>query len=410
MLSSVKPKVFFNSFIIFISTITLSSLPSNVTAESPPDWRAEITAAATKDMKTNNTPSIQIAVAHDGKVIFENAYGLADLENKVIATSQTRYRIASISKWFTATAAMMLVEQGKLDLEKRVQFYCDEYPEKDWPITTRHLLTHTSGIPHYRDFHNEIDNAQTQSAKLAIERQRDRAALGRYTRYTQVTPPLENFKDNQLMFKPGSEWQYTSHGYRLLGCVLEGAAKHSYNDIVQELIFDPVGLKNTLQDDAWAIVPGRASGYRLSRSNPIRRADMRDISENLPAGGHLSTATDLVKFAQAFQRYSLVSEKNVSLMSSQYINSDIKPKLPAWRYAIPNKFNYGYGVMLFPLENSNWIGHTGQQPGASSIVISVPEKKLSIAVLTNVKGWRGYISFMKQIENIVSKGLSLEQE
>ena len=106
---------------------------------------------AAQEMENSGTPSLQIAIGSKGRVVFEGAYGWADLENKVPATSKSRYRTASVSKWFTAIAAMKLAEAGKLDLDAPIQRYCSSYPKKRWTITTRQLLTHTSGIRHYID-------------------------------------------------------------------------------------------------------------------------------------------------------------------------------------------------------------------------------------------------------------------
>lgn len=375
-------------------------------AAVPVSWHKKIAAAAREELTQSGTPSLQIAVAHNGEIIFEGAYGLADVENDVAATPDTRYRTASISKWMTATAAMRLVEQGKLDLDKPVQTYCPEYPEKRWTITVRNLLTHTSGIRHYADYDGELSLASSDAERAEIERRRYRDELGEFTRYTDLVAPLENFKDDPLMFEPGTDWQYTSFGYRVLGCVLEGASRRPYRAIMRDDIFGPANMTGTVDDDAWEIVPHRAAGYRLIDGEPLRRADMRDVSENLPAGGHLTTATDLVSFALAFDSTQLVSEETISLMSRPFhkiVGQMAGP--PTWRDAIPSEGKYGYGVMFFPNGKEAWLGHSGQQAGASTIVMLSPDEGLAIAVLTNVKGWRGYISFTSTIQQIVERGV-----
>lgn len=371
-------------------------------------FQEEIELAIRAELEQSGVPSLQVAIGRKGEVIYEGAFGLADLEQDVAASAETRYRSASISKWFTATAAMKLVEQGKLDLDKSIQEYCPHFPRKRWPITARHLLTHTSGIRGYADYETEFAQANSDEERADIERRQNRDALGTYTRYTDVVTPLANFKNDSLVFEPGTDWLYTSFGYRVLACVIEGAAGRTYQSLLDAEVFEPTGLIRTVPDDAWAIVPHRAAGYRLNRGEPIRRADMRDVSENLPAGGHLTTATDLIRFAQAFQAGQLVSPESVSLMTQGLSGKGVETEnYTSWRYAIPSRDKYAYGIMSFPNETQLWIGHTGRQAGASSIVVLVPEQDISIAVLTNVKGWGGYLSLVREIHAIIERDIAV---
>jgi len=370
------------------------------------DWQKQLSEAATTELKQSGTASLQIAVGRKDKIIFSNAYGLADIENNVSAKPQTKYRIASISKWFTASAAMSLVESGTLDLNEPIQKYCPQYPLKSNTITTKQLLTHTSGIRHYADYDALLSNASSDDERTDIEKKRFIDQLGRYTRYTEVVTPLNNFKEDPLLFTPGTNWKYTSYGFRTLACVLQGAAKKTYREIMEDLIFSPVAMNNTVDDDAWAIIPHRASGYRLNQNKQLRRANMRDVSENLPAGGHLSTATDLILFAQAFSNNQVISEKTKSLMISPFSQNEVNTAhLASWRDAIPSKYHYGMGVMLFPNDEQSWFGHTGQQAGSSSIVFVIPEHDISVAVLTNIKGWRGYMSFTREVASILMNAI-----
>lgn len=374
-----------------------------------PSWHDQIERASLKQLSASNLPSIQIAVAYRNKLIYQRAFGFADIENQVKATNSTKYRIASISKWLTATTAMRLVELGKLDLDREVQFYCPQFPKKKWPITSRELLTHTSGIRHYRDFESELQNVKSDKERKQIEAQQYREQLSTYQRYTDTQAPLELFKDSPLLFKPTTDWKYSSHGYRLLGCVLAGAAGKEYRLLMQSMLFEQFNMPDTLADDAWQIIPYRASGYRIEGAGAVRRADMRDVSENLPAGGHLSTATDLSLFAQQFFNYKILSKETVELMAKP-IMSQYKKAGPKWRNAIPSKGKYGYGVMTFLADDRVWKGHTGRQAGGSAILVWAPDKELSIAILTNAKGWRGYISFTQEIEAILTNKRLMEIE
>jgi serine beta-lactamase-like protein LACTB len=397
-----------NLRILCVAQITLLLVASPVFGSA---FQEEVELAIRAELETSGAPSLQVAIGYKGTVVYEGALGLANLEQSVSASVETRYRSASISKWLTATVAMKLVDQGKLDLDKTIQEYCPHFPRKRWPLAARHLLAHTSGIRAYADYETELEQADSDEERAGIEQRQNRDALGTYTRYTDVVTPLANFKNDSLVFEPGTDWLYTSFGYRVLACVIEGAAGQTYQTLLNAVVLEPAGLTSTVPDDAWAIVPHRAAGYRLNRGEPIRRADMRDVSENLPAGGHLTTATDLVRFAQAFQAGQLVSLESVSIMKQGLSGKGLETEdYTSWRYAIPSRDKYAYGIMSFPNETHLWVGHTGRQAGASSIVVLVPNQDISIAVLTNVKGWGGYLSLVREIHAIVERNFAVAFE
>lgn len=388
--------------ILLLSSCTLSSTDTNIVDET--DWKRQIDELALGELKSSGLPSLQIAIGNGKSIVFEGAYGLADVENNVPATTHTKYRTASVSKWLTASAAMALADKGMLDLDKPVQVYCPQFPQKKWPVTTRQLITHTSGVRHYADYDAALASAKTEDERNRIEARRLRDQLGTYTRYTDVIGPLANFKGDPLLFMPGSDWTYSSYGYRVLSCVIQGATAKDYSSVMSELVFSPLEMANTVEDDSFAIVPHRASGYTLGEGKSLQRAELRDVSENLAAGGHLSTATDLVKFALAFDSGQLLSAEVRTLMSRPLVNDD-GPSAPTWRDVIPSREKYGYGMMMFPEGGAVRVGHTGRQAGSSSIVILDPENHISIAVMTNAKGWNGSLELTKAIERIASSYL-----
>ena len=388
---------------VHVLILTLFSL-AVLHLHGQPSLREAMAQAAAIEMENSGTPSLQITVGYQGELLFEGAYGWADLENRVPATVHTRYRTASVSKWFTATAAFALVAEDRLNLDAPIQQYCPAFPAKPWPITTRQLLAHTSGIRHYIDFEQKIAEATTPEEREQWENRSRIEQLHTYTRHEDLHSVLDAFKKDPLLFEPGTSWQYSSFGYRLLGCVIEGAAGESYNDVMRRYVFEPASMRSTLPDDAWAIIPHRSSGYRLQRGQPLRRADMRDVSENLPAGGHLSTASDLARFAMAFQEGELLlPERFKNLMASRPDGETLQAEGEAsWRHAIPSQQHYGHGLMAFPGSKGLWIGHTGRQAGGSAIVIVAPDNGWTIAVMTNAKGWNGFVSFVRTLEGIVA--------
>lgn len=396
---------------IFELAILFVAFTSTVVGATEVDKSAlskDLDALIVDEVARSHTPSLQVAIGYKSSIFYENAYGFADLENKILAKPESKYRTASIAKWFTATSAMKLVEDGRLDLDKPIQTYCPEFPKKRWAITTRQLLTHTAGVRGYLDFEELIKNSKNTEQSDLLRYKQAREEISQHTRYVDVTTPLNIFKNDPLVFEPNTNWSYTSFGYRILACVMEGASSKKFQTLIDETIFQKLKMKNTVADDAWAIIPNRVSGYQLGRKGAIRRADSRDVSENLPAGGYLSTASDLVKFALAFNG-GLVSTEIKELMVSPVAVEEIDTKSEkTWRDAIPHKARYGYGIMLWSKYESGMVGHTGRQAGAASILVLIPNKNLSIAVMSNAKGWNGYLEFVMKILDLIEKSGGVE--
>ena len=240
MKSKIKKYLLLLTFFVFYSNLWAQ----DSIKQKEVNWQEVITQMAMEELRQSGTPSLQIAIGFKDSILFENAYGLADIENNVKATIKTKYRTASVSKLWTATLTMMLVNQGKLNLDTPIQKYCSYFPEKDFAITTRQILTHTSGIRHYADYETQLSKATNAVDSMDVERRRMKDELGTFTRYTDRTAPLDNFKNDPLKFKPGTEWLYTSFGYRVLGCVIEGASGRSYNSLMGEL-FQMANMENT---------------------------------------------------------------------------------------------------------------------------------------------------------------------
>jgi serine beta-lactamase-like protein LACTB, mitochondrial len=390
-------------YVLSLLTLLHTGVTNAESAITQNDLRKKIEMAAAAEIESSKTPSLQISVGKGEQIIFEGAYGLADIENDVNASPASKYRTASVAKWFTATAAMQLSANGSLDLDTSIQKYCPEFPAKETPITARQLLTHTAGIRGYFDYEKALSETKDRAEIENLQMRKLQEEASFYTRYTDVLKPLDTFKDDPAIFTPGTDWEYTSFGYRVLACVMQGAAKMDYRRLMQDLVFTPANMQNTEVDDAWKIISGRVSGYHIDRGEPLRRANMRDVSENLPAGGYLSTSSDLVRFALAFNR-SLVpnSVKAQMTLPARSIKMDTDTA-KSWRDAMPSADKYGYGVMLFSKYEDGMIGHTGRQDGGSAILILSPKSGLAIAIMTNAKGWNGYLDFAIKIKDIVEK-------
>jgi CubicO group peptidase (beta-lactamase class C family) len=306
-------------------------------------------------MSRHGVPGLTVAVALDGRVTWSKGYGMADVENSVRATSETVYRSASIGKPITATAAMRLVEQHKLDLDKPIQDYCAAFPKKPWPITARHLLAHTSGIRHYGGPHDREEQTST-------------------VHYDTVVKALTPFKDDPLLFEPGTKYSYSTYGYDVLGCVIEGAAGEPFMDVIRSCVFKPSGMMRSRDDDPAAIIPHRAGGY-VRINGQLRVAPHVDMSNRLPAGGYATTAVDLAAFAANFMDDKLVSRATRDLMLTEL---SLKGET----------VNYGLGWGIEEDKSGRPTGaafHGGSSPGLSGMLYIVPKKRLAIAMLANLE-------------------------
>jgi len=360
----------------------------------------EIRELSASTLSKDGLPGLSVAVG-TGDEIWSAGFGIADLEQGVPVDSRSMFRTASLSKWMTATAAMRLVEEGKLDLDAPIQQYCPQYPLKQWTITSRELLTQLSGIRHYHGANGEPRDTAAQRSALAELIRREQST--QYTRYTEVVPTLDTFKDDPLMFQPETHFLYSSLGYRVLGCVLEGAAHMPYRTLMRHLVFTPAGMSTSTEDDSETIVPHRVAGYAWDEHKHLIRAPFRDVSANLPAGGHLATPEDLVRFAIAFNAGKLVQAGTRKLMVQRpkLIDGSDVPEAPPY-FGMGTGLFYGMGVFV---GRSPWgeqlLLHTGRDPGASTELLLATQSGIAVAVMSNVSQWDGTDELAKKILEIV---------
>ena len=188
-----------------------------------PGKQAQIDAAVSRFMASTHIPGLSVAVVENGEYEWAQGFGFADLENNVPASEHTLYRLGSISKSLTAVAALQLWERGKLDLDAPVQKYCPAFPQKPWPISTRQVLGHLGGIRHYKAGENQED----------LE--------GGNTKHFDdpIQAGLNFFKDDPLVAQPGTSFHYSTQGYTLVGCVIEGASGAKYLDFMRQNVLSP---------------------------------------------------------------------------------------------------------------------------------------------------------------------------
>ncbi len=379
--------------VIALASLLSCSVSAQSIAPLSPEKITKIENAISTTMSRQSIPALSVAIVENNQIRFQRGYGVADQENSVPAKSLTVYRIASVSKAMTATAAMQLVEAGKLDLDAPVQKYVPGFPVKAHPITTRQLLTHLSGIRHYKQGEGE----QT-------------------TRYATLTEALALFKDDPLLHEPETRYTYTTFGYTLLGAVIEGASGMNYADYMRERVFKPAGMTDTQFDDLYAIIRNRAEGYTprvYARFDGNYRNDiLMDASYKLPGGGFVSTAEDMARFAIAVQSGVLLKPETLKLMWTNQKTRDGRETGYGYGWYIGGRPNRGpgttakppaVGVVPKPAQSELSVSHGGVQAGFTADLWLLPEKKFAVTILTNLEGGGrlGLAELANQIADIV---------
>ena len=326
-------------------------------AKLAPDKQAKLEAIITRFMAANQIPGVSVSVVENNTYEWSAGFGMADLENFVPATSQTLYRLASISKPITATGTMLLWQQHKLDLDAPVQKYCPAFPQKDSTITTRQVLGHLGGIRHYK-------SAEEGDQELGNTRHFD----------DPVDSGLKFFANDPLVAKPGTAFHYSTQGFSLVGCVLQGASGEKYVDYVQKSVLQPAGMVHTRTDDRFAIVPYRTRFYQKEKSGEVKNADFLDSSYKVAGGGWLSSADDMAHFMVAMLNDTIVQRSTRDLMWTSLQTSDGKNTGYALGWGVGN----AAGVPD--------VGHGGGQQGTSTYILMAPENKAGVVVLMNLEG------------------------
>lgn len=302
-------------------------------------------------MKALGAPGASVTVVRNGHVVWSEGFGFADLEQQVPVTPLTRFRIGSVSKSLTSIALGRLLEDGRLDLDQPIQKYLPDYPVKRWPVTTRQLGGHLAGVRHYRG-ENE----------LVV-----------HTSYAEVGPSLAIFKDDSLLFEPGTRFSYSSFGYNLLSAVLEAAASTRFLDLMQHAVFDAAEMRHTVPDYVDSLVPNRARWYTLAaRSRGIINAPATDNSYKWAGGGFLSTTDDLALFGDALLHGRVLKPETVrTLWTSQTTRAGQAT---------------GYGIGWFTDTDKagrRRISHSGGSVGGTAYLLIYPDQDLIVSVLVN---------------------------
>ena len=286
-----------------------------------------------------------VLVARQGKVLFQDAWGRADRKSGTPNTVQTKFRIGSMNKMFTAVATLQLVEAGKLALDDPIGKHLPDYPNRELAskVTVRHLLTHTGGT-------GDIFGPAYDQNRLKLRDHGDYVDL---------------YGSRPLGFEPGARWEYSNYGFVLLGALIEAVSGVSYYDYVRERVFRPAGMTSTDSLPESQEVPGRAVGYTGTRGARAPNSDWLPWRATAAGGGY-STVGDLLRFAQALSSGALISKATLAKATS------------------PQRQGYGYGFIVGGRRTSRHYGHSGGAPGMNGELRIFPTLGYVVVSLSNL--------------------------
>ncbi|MCP4727417.1 MAG: beta-lactamase family protein [bacterium] len=309
-------------------------------------------------------PGISIAVSFEGKIIFSLGVGYADLDNMVPATGRTVHNIASVSKTIGVVALMKLVEEGKVDIDKEIQEYVPYFPMKEHKITVRHILTHSSGIRHYRRGEFGPDGL--------LEKKH----------YDKFEDAINHFKDDPLLYKPGESWLYSSHACNLMHGVVETVTGMGFEEYCRKYIWEPAGMLSTQFDVPERIVHKRGRGYVRDRRGRLMNVPYADVSYKYAGGGIISTVENLVRFGHALNDGTLLMPETIQEMYEVQID-------PVMRFnpngdSVKQSFKQ---ALIWRVEEDvqgrRMISHSGTVKGTRSFLLNYPDEDLVVALQAN---------------------------
>ena len=298
-------------------------------------------------LQERNIPGAAIAVVKGGKVVKKQGYGVASVEFNAPATAETVFEIGSVTKQMTAAAIMLLVEDGKINLDDKISKYLPATPDAWKNVSVRNLLTHTSGIKSYTAIGVGFELTKHLSRDEFIK------ALSAY--------PLD--------FEPGARYSYSNSGYNLLGFIIEAVSGKSYWNFMRERIFQKLGMTETFDRDPKYVIKNRATGYELENGSLIGRD--YDLTDVFSAGAIVSTVGDLAKWDAAWRGDTLLKKDSKAQAWTPFVLNDGKP--------VP----YGFGWSVADFRGHKLIGHSGSTAGFSAQIMRFTDDDLSVIVLIN---------------------------
>lgn len=328
--------------------LALAAQLAAVSTDSDKRLLGEIDAVMSKTYKPGE-PGAAVIVRCNGWTIFRKGYGLADLELGVKVEPDMIFRLGSITKQFTATAILMLAEQGKLSLQDEINKYIPTFTARDKKVTVEHLLTHTSGIKSYTNMEEWLPLWRKDMTPQEI---------------------IDLSKGKPFEFNPGERWNYNNTGYVMLGAIIEKVSGKSYAAFVEENIFTPLGMRHSYYDRTEQVIPRRVHGYQKDTGGIIN-APYLSMSQPYAAGSLLSSVDDMAVWNDA-----VFSGR---LLKKEWLDKAFVP----FHLANGESTGYGYGWFISDLRGHRCIEHGGGINGFTSYALALPDDRIYVAILTN---------------------------
>lgn len=321
-----------------------------------PAEEAALDALAKEAVGKGQTAGLVVAVGEVGKPPVVRGYGFANLEWQAETTPDTVFRVGSITKQFASACILLLAEQKKLTLDDKLSKYFPDYPRAD-EVSIRQLLNHTSGVHSYP--------GRTEATIV-------RAGIS-------VADMVKHLGGLGYDFDPGSNWDYSNSNYFLIGAIIEKVSGQTFRDFAKQRLFQPLGLSHTAVDLNQDVVPHRATGYERDRTKPgsYVNAVYSDMSVPGAAGALRATASDLIKWTEALHGGRVLS-------AASYKEMTTAPRVPG-----KDAVNYGLGLWLKPEQGHPLISHNGGIDGFESSLNYLPERKMTLVILTNTQNGTG---------------------
>jgi CubicO group peptidase (beta-lactamase class C family) len=336
---------------VFIALLALSCISTTAGAQASSAFSEKVSKYVRGEMQRQHIPGLALLVARGGKIVQAEGFGLANVELQVPVKPETVFQSGSVGKQFTATAVMMLVEGGKVGLDDPLTKYFADAPAGWKEVTVRELLSHTAGFGDYPEkFDFRRDWTEDEELKLV--------------------------ESIPLAYAPGTKWEYSNLGYLTLGVLIHRVTGEFYGDFLQRRIFQPLGMQTTRIISEADIVPNRAAGYRLVKSE-LKNQEWVAPTINTTADGSLYfSILDLAKWDAA-----LYTEKMLKRASLEQMWSPAKLK-----NGQPNKDGYGFGWFMEERHGHHVLSHDGAWQGFETNITRFVDDQLTVVVLTNLAG------------------------
>lgn len=331
-------------------TMVLMVFIASCSSEKPVEEKLQNVDTIFARYDGQDVPGAAVMIIQNGEIILQKGYGIADFENNVAVGPSTNFRLASVTKQFTAMSILQLIENGQLTFQTTLTDIFPEFPEYGKKITIENLLQHTSGI---QDYESMMPETQTIQVK-------DKDVLDMM------------MSTNEVYFEVGEEYRYSNSAFAVLTQILEKITGVPFRDYLQDNIFEPLGMTNTLaHENGINVVPNRAFGYTIEDSGEVTFTDQSTTSAVLGDGGIYSNLEDLYKWDQSLYTEQLIGKEYLDMSFTSGKTNDGKD------------INYGYGWRLENYKGMDIVYHTGSSIGFRNIIYRIPSEKFTAVILTN---------------------------